>query len=139
MKNIGLTFFIILTSISSFGESQTIRCIEKSGMKHGVFYASLDSSVFQSGSDLADIGRASWSFNFSSAQMICSESYIHLTKKTLLDCAGYLSPSAQSGLIEVSIDLENGSGTGIVQNLNKQNVYFELTDGMELKCRIETQ
>lgn len=132
-----LSLAIVLMSLTSIAQNKKeILCSDGSNMGGSArTYLNLDSSgFFVPGSNYFRISYASWSFQFSSARMICQTGLISINDKESFNCAGYLMGGP--GLIEVSFELHKGEGKARVRNLSENNVYKDQTEGMVLNCKL---
>lgn len=131
-----LVMFVLLTSATGFAKSRELLCQEIPGVSQGIFGISLDNANLDPRNNIFRIGRSSWTYQFSTASMICSVNKIGLSRAEAFTCIGY---NTAGGLTEVSVDLMNGVGTARVHNFGEgasDNIYSKETEGMVLPCHL---
>ncbi len=129
-----LTLLVTLTAITSLGANKRLDCEPASEQKYGGLSIGLDQSTLGGpGSQYAYIQYTYWSFMYSSAELICSTKIIGLSRKENFSCIGY---NSAGGLIEVSFDITQGKGKAKVKIIG-ENVYKDLTDGLNLECSLK--
>lgn len=95
----------------------------------------LDDSYFSPGSGFSAIMSTNWTFQYSSARLICDTHSVKVSggRSMPIACIGYMSGAG--GRIEFKGDLVDGAGQMTVHNLD-QNPYADQTEGLKLTCTL---
>lgn len=131
-----IVLFVGFMSATGFAETRELLCQEIPGVSQGIFGIRLDNAHLDPRNNLFRVGRSSWTYQFSTASMICSVNKIGLSRAEAFTCIGY---NTAGGLTEVSVDLMNGVGTASVHNFGEgasDNIYSKETEGMVLPCHL---
>jgi hypothetical protein len=127
-----------IVGLGSFAQAkqQSIEC-SVPGLQWANLNFQLDDAGLTKDSGLTEIVAANWYYEYSGATLICNWAPLSLTNGNLtpLSCVGYLMGR---GLIEVKGHLENGAGSFIVHNIDK-NPYASETEGLAPVCVLRNE
>ena len=132
-----LTVVCALTAWTTTAEAmeKQIECHrDDNAVFEGHFAIDLSDRTLIPNSGLMDVQGASWTYQYSSANMICNMRFITLNSNddVPFDCLGFLF----NGKFEVSGHWQKDHGQVKIHNIDHKNAYANQTEGMTLSCTL---